>query len=124
MLELEINEELIKKHKLNARELELKIRHFLGELTANIVQKSSVMSLIISGGDTALGVCSALGLHNIYILDELFPGIPVSLVDSGDLQLKLVTKAGGFGESDTLFKIIDKISFKIGRRGQVLIEPE
>ncbi len=117
---MKINEKLVKKHGLKARELELTIRNFLGELTAAVVRKSSVRSLILSGGDTALGVCSALDLHNLYILDELFPGIPVSMVDFGDLQLKLVTKAGGFGEEDTLFEIIDKMSLNIGQRRQVL----
>ena len=117
---MKMNEKLVKKHWMKARELELTIRHFLGELTAAVVRKSSVRSLILSGGDTALGVCSALDLHNLYILDELFPGIPVSMVDFGDLQLKLVTKAGGFGEEDTLFEIIDKMSLNIGQRRQVL----
>lgn len=105
-----INEKLVLTHVLSFRELELIIRNFLGELTAEIVKQSSVRKLILSGGDTALGVCSALGIHNLHILNELLPGIPVSTAHLGDFNLNIVTKAGGFGEEDTLHMLIKKIS--------------
>ena len=105
-----INNKLMQKHNLSFRELELVIRKFLGELTAEIVRNSPARNLILTGGDIALGVCSALGIKNLYIVDELLPGIPLSIANLKNFNLKIVTKAGGFGEKDTLFKLIKKLT--------------
>ncbi|GAG73058.1 unnamed protein product, partial [marine sediment metagenome] len=70
-----INKKLMQKYNLSFRELELTIRKFLGELTAKIVRNSPARNLILTGGDIALGVCSALGIKNLNIVDELLPGI-------------------------------------------------
>jgi len=105
-----INNKLMKKYNLSFRELELTIRKFLGELTAEIVSNSSVRNLILTGGDIAVGVCSALDIKNLNIVDELLPGIPLSTANLKNFNLKIVTKAGGFGEKDTLFKLIKKLT--------------
>ena len=105
-----INNKLMQKHNLSFRELELVIRKFLGELTAEIVRNSPARNLILTGGDIALGVCSALGIKNLYIVDELLPGIPLSTDNLKNFNLKIITKAGGFGEKDTLFKLIKKLT--------------
>ena len=105
-----INKKLMQKYNLSFRELELAIRNFLGELTAEIVRNSPVRNLILTGGDIALGVCSALGIQNLNIVGELLPGIPLSTANLKNFNLKIVTKAGGFGEKDTLFKLIKKLT--------------
>ncbi len=105
-----INNKLMKKYNLSFRELELTIRKFLGELTAEIVRNSSVRNLILTGGDIALGACSALGINNLNIVDELLPGIPLSTVNSKNIPLKIITKAGGFGDKYTLSKLIKKLT--------------
>jgi len=105
-----INKKLMQKYNLSFRELELTIRNFLGELTAKIIRNSLTRNLILTGGDIALGVCSALGIKNLHIVDELLPGIPLSTANLKNFNLKIVTKAGGFGEKDTLFKLIKKLT--------------
>ena len=105
-----INKKLMKKYNLSFRELELTIRKFLGELTAEIVRNSPVRNLILTGGDIALGACSALGIQNLKIIDELLPGIPLSMANSNNINLKVVTKAGGFGDKDALLKLIEKLT--------------
>jgi len=105
-----INKKLMQKHNLSFRELELVIRKFLGELTAEIVRNSPARNIILTGGDIVLGVCSALGIQNLNIVDELLPGIPLSTANLKNINLKIVTKAGGFGEKDTLFKLIKKLT--------------
>jgi len=105
-----INKKLMQKHNLSFRELELVIRKFLGELTAEIVRNSPARNIILTGGDIVLGVCSTLGIQNLNIVDELLPGIPLSTANLKNINLKIVTKAGGFGEKDTLFKLIKKLT--------------
>ena len=56
--------------------------------------------LIITGGATALAITKKLGVGSIEILDEVQPGVPVLRLD----QIKAVTKAGGFGQTDILIQ--------------------
>lgn len=105
-----INKELMQKYNLSFRELELTIRNFLGKLTAKIIRNSHTRNLILTGGDIALGVCSSLNIQYLNIVDELLPGIPLSTTNLKNFSLKIVTKAGGFGEKDTLFKLIKKLT--------------
>ncbi len=103
-----INKKLMLKYNISFRELEIKIKTFLGELTSRIVKNSYARNLILTGGDIALGVCRELGISNLTILDELLPGIPLTVVNYKNYNLNIVTKAGGFGKEDTLYNLINK----------------
>ncbi len=74
-----VNKKLMLEYNISFRELEIKIKTFLGELTSRIVKNCYARNLILTGGDVALGVCKELGISNLTILDELLPGIPLSL---------------------------------------------
>lgn len=97
---------LIEEEQISFRELELIIRDFLARLTATIVRTTGVKNLILTGGDTAIGVCKELGINSLIILDELLPGIPLSSANNKHYNnIKLITKAGGFGGEDTLYQL-------------------
>ncbi len=65
-------------------------------------------ALILTGGDTARAVCVALGARGLDVQREAAPGIPISLLDDGRWDgLPVVTKAGGFGELDTLVQVVN-----------------
>ena len=103
-------EKILSRYELNFRELGLAIRNFLGELVMRILDKTSTRNLILTGGDTAIGVCEKLGIHQLTIVEELLPGIPLSLgrlKTHGDVNI--VTKAGGFGEEDALYVLFEKL---------------
>ena len=107
--EKSINKKLMLKYHLTFRELEIKIKNFLGELTFKIVENSNVRNLVLSGGDVALGVCKELNIYNMSILDELLPGIPLAIANYKNYKLNIITKAGGFGKEDALYNIINKL---------------
>ena len=104
-----INKKLILKYNIGFRELEIKIKTFLGEITSKIIKNSYVKNLILTGGDVALGVCKELNIYNMNILAELLPGIPLAIANYKDYKLNIITKAGGFGKEDTLYNLIDKL---------------
>ncbi len=103
-----INKKLMLKYNISFRELEIKIKVFLGELISRIVKNSGAKNLILTGGDIALGVCKELGISNLTILDEMLPGIPLSTANYKNDNLNIITKAGGFGEEDTLYQLMAK----------------
>src|SRR5665648_437527 len=104
-----INKKLMLKYNIGFRELEIEIKNILGKLTSKIIENSGVRNLILTGGDVALGVCKELGIYNMNILDELLPGIPLTIAHYKNYNLNIVTKAGGFGKEDTLYHLINKL---------------
>lgn len=104
---------ILSRYGLNFRELGLAIRNFLGELVRRILDKTSPRNLILTGGDTAIGICEHLGIHQLTIIKELLPGIPLSIarLKTGD-EVNIVTKAGGFGDEDALCVVCEKLMKK------------
>jgi uncharacterized protein YgbK (DUF1537 family) len=77
------------------------------DLTARIIRKAAgqVSGVVVTGGDGARAVARALGASGLRILGEVTSGVPVGTLIGGPADgLHLVTKAGGFGESDTLLQ--------------------
>ncbi len=102
--------EILEKEKISFRELELILRDFIAVLTFNIIQTTRINNLIITGGDTAIGVCKVLGINSLNMLDEVLPGISLSSVNNDKYgDIRLITKAGGFGEEDTLYQLVTKL---------------
>lgn len=75
-------------------------------------------ALFIIGGDTAFAVVRELGFPALRAIEEPVPGVAVSRILAEDLQkalparrraLILITKAGGFGEDDTLVRVYKQL---------------
>lgn len=63
--------------------------------------------LVLIGGDSSAKVADAIGAEGIRVEAEILPGIPMSKVLGGELDgMRIVTKAGGFGDEQTLVDII------------------
>jgi uncharacterized protein YgbK (DUF1537 family) len=62
----------------------------------------SAATLVLSGGDTARSVLDRLGVAQLQVLGELEPGICLSR----DGARFVVTKAGGFGDSQSLVRVL------------------
>lgn len=103
-----IDNELMEKYKLSYKDLENNIKVFLGILTSNIVKDANIRNLILTGGDIAISACRELGISKLEILEELLPGIPLTIAGYNNYPLNIITKAGGFGEIDTLYNLIKK----------------
>lgn len=56
-------------------------------------------SLIATGGETARAILTAAGINRLAVQGELAPGVVLSRTETG---LNVVTKAGAFGQPDTL----------------------
>lgn len=64
-------------------------------------------TVFVIGGETVTYFCELLGTDSIKILGEAAPGIPFGRIHGGRLdQHTLITKAGGFGQPDTLVNIL------------------
>ncbi len=84
----------------------------LGQVARELVGLKPA-GLFLTGGDTAIAVCRALGVSAIRILSEVSTGIPLGRLSGGICPgLRVVTKAGAFGGETA---IIDAVKDLKGR---------
>lgn len=70
----------------------------LGQTVARTAAIRRPGALVLTGGDTALAVCRALGASSLWLDGEVERGLPRGrLADGPYAGLPVVTKAGGFG---------------------------
>lgn len=81
----------------------------LGQITQMLID-DRVAGLLLTGGDTAVQVCAALGASSMEVCAEVAPGIPLCRLNSGKYAgLKVVTKAGAFGDEQAINKAVAAI---------------
>jgi uncharacterized protein YgbK (DUF1537 family) len=85
-------------------------RHLGEAAAAAVVRSQPLAGLILTGGATAISVCRALGVDSLEIEAEVAPGIPAGRVVGGPWDgLRVITKAGGFGQKDALVRAIEHL---------------
>jgi uncharacterized protein YgbK (DUF1537 family) len=72
----------------------------MAEAAEPLLRRAS--TLVLTGGDTARSVLDRLGVERLQVLGELEPGICLSR----DGTRFVVTKAGGFGDSQSLVRVL------------------
>jgi uncharacterized protein YgbK (DUF1537 family) len=72
---------------------------------------SRVGGLVLTGGDVAAAVCTALGASALWLGGEISPGLPWGVLDGGRLHARpIATKAGSFGDDDALLACVDHLT--------------
>jgi D-threonate/D-erythronate kinase len=77
----------------------------VADAAAAVLRSAPCESLTVFGGDTATQILARLGVRLIHPVRELLPGVAVSRIAVAGRTLKLVTKAGGFGDVDVIRQI-------------------
>jgi len=95
------------KHPFN-KSLPMLLPHVFGQVIEKVFDDTIPGSLVVFGGDTVLGIVNALQASALRPVAELLPGIVASTVDSHKASPLLVTKAGGFGDSDLIYRILNR----------------
>lgn len=86
------------------------VARILGWIGAEILQTHDVSGAVLTGGDTAVAVCKALGVTGIRVLEEIAPAIPLGEMTTNEgKKILVVTKAGAFGAPDALVKAVKKL---------------
>ena len=95
-----------KRNGVPANEVGTRIASVLGLIVASLV-KRGVGVLFLTGGETAISICRALGATGMEVCRELVPGIPLGKLVGGPFQgLPVITKAGAFGDTEAILKAI------------------
>jgi uncharacterized protein YgbK (DUF1537 family) len=81
----------------------------LAEVAELLSERRLFEGLILTGGATAVGVAQRLGASGIRLEGEVETGVPMGAL-IGPRPYPVVTKAGGFGEPDTLVGAVEALA--------------
>lgn len=88
---------------LSREEVSCLARNRISEVGKALLLGTRVSGLVLSGGDTAMGLMEGLSVSMTEILAEVAIGIPLMKLVGGPCEgMYVVTKAGGFGKSDAI----------------------
>lgn len=98
-----------KKLGLSNAEISEKIASALGKI-AYITAEEEIAGIILTGGAIATAALKTMGAIGVKVLNEIMPGIPIGrIIGSKFNGLKIITKAGAFGDQDALSNSIRQI---------------
>lgn len=82
---------------------------------AFLEQVQDIGGLVLTGGDTAKAICGELGVNEMELHSEVESGLPFGRIRSGEKDFWAITKAGGFGNEDSLVKAVEYMTGKVGQ---------
>lgn len=92
-----------KHENLSESQIALKLKTGMSNLAKQIILRSKICGVFLTGGDMANGVLEALGVSQVSLLGEVSLGIPLmKVVGTEHEDLKIITKAGAFGSEDAI----------------------
>ncbi|MDQ0875248.1 uncharacterized protein YgbK (DUF1537 family) [Paenibacillus sp. V4I3] len=98
---------------MDAQKVSNAVSQALGESVSRVLRRVRVGGIVMTGGDTAKHVCSALQAIEFRVFDEVESGVPIGLLMM-DEPLPAVTKAGGFGSDQVLLRALESLNGGIG----------
>jgi uncharacterized protein YgbK (DUF1537 family) len=83
----------------------------LGAIVSRVLATHPLAGLFLSGGDVARAVCEDEGIQGLRILGDLQPGVIVGeAVGARYRGLRVITKAGGFGDDNAMVQAIQHLT--------------
>ncbi len=79
----------------------------LGSLVNAAMERYPFDAVVMTGGDTAKAICNRLGIADMELKFEVEAGLPLGLAKWRDKEISVITKAGGFGNEDSLVHVVD-----------------
>lgn len=85
------------------------IAHWVEQL----LKQTKPQGIFATGGETAQRILQKLAVDCVTVYGEAVPGLPFGVVRGGRADgIRMITKAGGFGEIDTILEAIQRLQFE------------
>jgi uncharacterized protein YgbK (DUF1537 family) len=82
----------------------------LADRVATELTTGHYLAAVLVGGDGAAAILRSLAADRVVVDSMISTGCPASTVVGGPADgLRLITKSGGFGQPDTLTRIVDRL---------------
>jgi uncharacterized protein YgbK (DUF1537 family) len=90
---------------LEPSEVPRRIARGMAELAVGFLRSSGGFTPVVFGGDTALAFVEVLGFPAVQPIEQISAGVALSRMTGDDLELPLISKAGGFGDPGIIRRI-------------------
>jgi D-threonate/D-erythronate kinase len=88
-----------------------------GDRVAAQLAQSPYDVVVLVGGDGAAAVLDRIGATAVTVHSALAPGVPIGAIVGGAADgVRIVTTSGGFGDAESLLRIIDRLQAGAHRR--------
>lgn len=85
-------------------------QYLIGNISERILEEVEISGTFLTGGDTAIGFFNKVGSLGSSILSEIAVGVPMMRLVGGPFEgLKVITKAGAFGQKDVIIYAARKL---------------
>ncbi|MGB8451982.1 MAG: four-carbon acid sugar kinase family protein [Anaerocolumna sp.] len=112
--ELNTGNTYIYKNHMDLHEVRARIASTLGEIIKKLLDINSGHTLMIIGGDTLLGFFNQIQCNEIFPVCELEAGTVLSYINYKNQKLWIISKSGGFGKQDIIYRIARKLKLAGG----------
>jgi uncharacterized protein YgbK (DUF1537 family) len=97
-----------KNNGMDLSQMRERITFTLGQITKRILDEGFCATLMVTGGDTVIGLLQQLHVHTLVPVCEIAPGTILSQFIYQGKNYQLITKSGGFGDENLLLKLMRK----------------
>lgn len=98
------------KHNMSNDEISMFTQNMLGDISKEIIDRVDISGVFLTGGDTARGFFEKSEALGSSIVGEVMIGIPLMKLRGGVSDgLNVITKAGAFGNLDTIYYSMRKL---------------
>ena len=101
-------EKYASEHGLTAEKIRTGIASTLGILLRRLLDNGVRCTLLLTGGDTLLGFMRQIGASQLTPVREEAPGVVLSQLDYNGCSYPIITKSGGFGNSELFFELAER----------------
>ncbi len=102
---------------LSSAEVGKIISSALGKIANEVSKIPNISGLVLTGGTIAIRTLEAMNSFGTEVDDEVSPGIPSAIVRGGPRSgLRIVTKAGAFGDEEAITRSIKYLKKKSSRK--------
>ncbi|MGG1573043.1 four-carbon acid sugar kinase family protein [Fictibacillus sp. NRS-1165] len=99
---------------LHKNQIGERISKELGIIARSLLDRfPDISGLVLTGGDTAKAVCLEAGMAQMELWSELEPGLPLGILSDKKRMFWAVTKAGGFGNEDSLVHALNHMTGEV-----------
>lgn len=80
-----------------------------GTIVKSLIEKEIKCTILMTGGDTLMGVMKVLEGAQLHPVNEIAEGVVVSILEWKEREIQIISKSGGFGDKNIITSIADKI---------------
>ena len=96
-------------HELDAEQVRNGISDTLGWLLREMVDRGTMATVMLTGGDTLLGFLKNIDTMQLTPVCELDSGVVLSYLNYAGTVFPVISKSGGFGSRDLMVRLADRI---------------